>query len=241
MAERHSRQRRGLSRLGGQRGVEGAEPGSQILVLGLGRFGGAVAQELLALGFEVLGADADERRVQDHADVLTHVVQADTTDITVLRQLGGADFPSAIVGIGTDIEASILTTAALSDLGVRNIWAKAVTEAHGRILDRVGADHVVFPEHDMGQRVAHLVSGRVLDWFQLDENFAMVETGVPQKFVGCTLAETGLRARFGLTVVCVKPAGKGFTYATPETVLGEGDVVVVAGPPERAEWFAHMS
>lgn len=217
------------------------ETRTQILVVGLGRFGQALAQELVSLGFEVLGVDADERPVQENADVLTHVVQADTTDSAVLRQIGAADFDSAIVGIGTDIEASILTTAALSDLGVPNIWAKAVTEAHGRILERIGAHHVVFPEHDMGQRVAHRVSGRVLDWFHLDENFAMVETAVPREFVGATLAETGLRNRFGLTVVCVKPVGMGFTYATPETVLNEGDVVVVAGSPERAEWFAHMS
>jgi trk system potassium uptake protein TrkA len=145
------------------------------------------------------------------------------------------------VGIGTNVEASILTTAALVDLGVPNIWAKAVTEAHGRILERVGAHHVVFPEHDMGQRVAHLVSGRMLDWFQLDQDFAMVETVVPRQFVGVSLGESGLRDRFGLTVVCVKPQGQGFTYATADTRLAEGDVLVVAGPPGSAERFAHMT
>jgi trk system potassium uptake protein TrkA len=218
-----------------------AEAGSQILLIGLGRFGSALAQELVALGFEVLGVDADGRIVQDHADLLTHVVQADTTDTEALRQLGAGDFPGAVVGIGTNVEASILTTAALADLGVPNIWAKAVTDSHGRILERVGADHVVFPEHDMGQRVAHLVSGRVLDWFELDENFAMVETVVPREFVGTTLGESALRARFGLTVVCVKPVDQGFTYATAETRLAEGDVLVVAGAPDQAEKFAHMS
>jgi trk system potassium uptake protein TrkA len=211
------------------------------LLIGLGRFGSALAQELVTLGFEVLGVDADARIVQDHAELLTHVLQADTTDMAALRQLGAADFPSAVVGIGTNVEASILTTAALADLGVPNIWAKAVTDSHGRILERVGADHVVFPENDMGQRVAHLVSGRVLDWFQLDENFAMVETVVPREYVGTTLGESGLRDRFGLTVVCVKPVGEGFTYATAETRLTEGDVLVVAGPPDEAEKFAHMS
>lgn len=217
------------------------QPGSQILVLGLGRFGGALAEELVELGFEVLGVDVDDRLVQAHAEELTHVVQADTTDAAVLRQLGAAEFHSAVVGIGTNVEASILTTAALVDLGVPNIWAKAVTESHGRILERVGANHVVFPEHDMGQRVAHLVSGRMLDWFQLDENFTLVETTVPEEFVGQTLGESGVRARFGLTVVCVKPAGQGFTYATAETVLAAGDVLVVAGRPDQAEAFAHMS
>ena len=213
----------------------------QILVIGLGRFGSALACELEELGFEVLGVDVDGRRVQEHADRLTHVVQASTTDSAVLAQLGAADFDSAVVGIGTDIEASILTTAALDDLGVANIWAKAVTRPHGRILGRIGAHHVVFPEHDMGQRVAHLVTGRVLDWFQLDESFAMVETEAPAELLGRSLADAEVRARYGVTVVCVKPSGQGFTYATADTVLAEGDILVVAGPTRDAEAFARLA
>lgn len=208
--------------------------------MGLGRFGSALAQELTALDFEVLGVDADARLVASHAELLTHVVEADSTDAATLRQLGAQDFGTAVVGIGTDIEASILTTGALADLGVPDIWAKAVTDAHGRILERVGAHHVVFPEHDMGQRVAHLVGGRVLDWFQLDEHFAMVETEAPSVLAGRTLAEADLRARYGVTVVYVKSAGAGFTHATAETVLRPGDVLVVAGPTSDVEDFAHL-
>jgi trk system potassium uptake protein len=215
--------------------------GSQILVVGLGRFGSALAQELVGLGFEVLGVDGSARRVQEQAEHLTHVVEADTTDPAVLRQLGAADFQTAVVGIGTDVEASILTTSGLVDLGVPSIWAKAVTESHGRILERIGAHHVVFPEHDMGQRVAHLVTGRVLDWFQLDESFAIVETGVPANLVGKTLAEAAIRARHGVTVVSVKPVGQGFTYATADTVLAEGDLLVIAGTPREAEAFAQLT
>lgn len=214
--------------------------GSQILVVGLGRFGSALAQELVSLGFEVLGVDGSARRVQEESEHLTHVVEADTTDPAVLRQLGAADFQTAVVGIGTDVEASILTTAGLVDLGVPSIWAKAVTESHGRILERVGAHHVVFPEHDMGQRVAHLVTGRVLDWFQLDESFAIVETGVPAGLVGKTLADAAIRARHGVTVVSVKPVGEGFTYATADTVLAAGDLLVIAGTPREAEAFAQL-
>lgn len=213
----------------------------QILVIGLGRFGSALAQELVAAGFEVLGVDTSDRLVQEHADVLTHVVQADTTETRTLRQLGVADLRTAVVGIGTDVEASILTTSGLVDLGVATIWAKAVSEAHGRILERVGAHHVVFPEHDMGKRVAHLVTGGVLDWFQLDPGFAMVETTAPEELIGRTLAESGIRARYGVTVVCVKPSGEPFTYATPDTTLAEGDILVVAGASEDAETFAHLS
>src|SRR3546814_8829154 len=104
--------------------------------------------------------------------------------------------------IGSDIEASILDTAALEDLGVANIWAKAVTKAHGRILERVGAHHVIYPEHDMGHRVAHLLGGRMIDWLQLDEQFALVETVVPRTLAGQTLQDVGVRAAYGVTVVC---------------------------------------
>ena len=210
------------------------------MVIGLGRFGGAVAAELIELGFEVLGIDADADLVQHFADVLTHAVQADATSEEVLNQLGIPDFAHAVVGIGTDIEASVLATAALADLGIANIWAKAITSAHGRILERVGAHHVVFPEQDMGHRLAHLVAGGIIDWFQLDDDFAMVETVVPGQLVGRSLGEIGLRARFDLTVVCVKQPGKGFTYATPETVPEPGAVLVVAGSIKKAEEFAHL-
>lgn len=213
----------------------------QVLVVGLGRFGSALAKELVALGMEVLGVDADGRTVQQHADDLTHVVQADSTDPEALRQLAAGDFTSAVVGIGTDLEASILTTAALADLGVGTIWAKAVSDAHARILERVGADRVVLPESDMGRRVAHRLTGRTLDWFQLDDQFAMVETVVPKEMVGRSLGEVGVRARYGITVVAIKPAGGAFTYATAETVPGAGDVVVVSGPTAQVQAFAELT
>ena len=223
-----------------RRRARAASTGHPVLVIGLGRFGGAVATELVSLGFEVLGVDDNAERVQHFADVLTHVLEADTTSDAVLRQIGAADFRIAVVAIGTDIEASILTTAALADLGVPTIWAKAVTEAHGRILQRIGADHVVFPEHEMGERVAHQVGGGVVDWFQLDAEFAIVEAVAPPELIGRSLAQIGVRARYGVTVVCIKPAGGHFTYATADTVVDRGDVLVVAGPTARAEAFAQL-
>jgi len=229
------------SRFTRNRKAPAAAAGTEVLVVGLGRFGSAVAAELTHLGFEVLGVDADARRVQFMADELTHAVQADTTSVEVLEQLGARDFDNAVVGIGSDIEASILTTAALADAGVPNIIAKAVTDAHGRILERVGAHTVVYPEKEMGRRVAHLVGGSIIDWFQLDPNFAMVETLAPEETLGQTLADLGLRARYGVTVVCVKPGDEGFTYATADTVLEKGDVLVVAGPSMACEAFARMS
>jgi len=211
-----------------------------VLVVGLGRFGSALAGTLMDLGHEVLGVDADPANVQRNAELLTHVVEADATDEEAMRQLGAGEFGRAVVGIGTDLEASILTTAVLDGLGVPDIWAKAVTVPHGRILERVGAHHVVFPEHDMGRRVAHLVTGRMIEFVQLDEGFALVELRPPSQLVGRSLAEAQVRSRHGVTVVCVKPEGGSFTYATPETVPGPNDVLVVAGETSRVERFAEL-
>jgi trk system potassium uptake protein TrkA len=212
----------------------------QVLVIGLGRFGSAIARTLEALGHEVLGVDSRGRVVQELAGELTHVVEADSTSLEAMKQLGAGDFERAIVGIGTDLEASILTTGVLVDLGITNIWAKAVTVAHGRILERVGAHHVVFPEHDMGRRVAHLVTGRMIEFVQLDEGFALVELKPPKQIVGRSLADAQVRSRHGVTVVCIKPEGGSFTYATPETVPGPDDILVVAGETDKAEGFADL-
>ena len=212
----------------------------EFLVIGLGRFGGGLAGTLVGMGHQVLGVDADPNQVQALSGLLTHVVEADSTSEEAMRQLGAGDFATAVVAIGTDIEASILTTAVLADLGVPRIVAKAVTEPHGRILERVGAHRVVFPERDMGVRVGHSLAGSILDYFQLDPGFALVETAAPRELLGKTLADAEVRRRYGITVVCVKPRGGSFTYATPDTVGREGDVLVVAGETRRAEAFGEL-
>ena len=215
-------------------------PDTGVLVVGLGRFGTALATTLVDLGHEVLGVDADAENVQRTADLLTHVVEADATDEDVMRQLGAGEFGRAVVGIGTDLEASILTTSVLAGLEVPDIWAKAITVPHGRILERVGAHHVVFPEHDMGRRVAHLVTGRMLEFVALDQGFALVKLKPPKQVVGRSLGDTQVRSRYGVTVVCIKPRGGSFTYATQETVPGPDDVLVVAGETDRVEGFAKL-
>jgi trk system potassium uptake protein len=211
-----------------------------VLVLGLGRFGGALARTLTELGGEVLGVDEDPRVVQDFSGRITHAAEADSTDIEALRQLGVNDFSRAVVAMGAK-ESSILTTAILVDLGVDEIWAKAVTEAHGKILERVGAHHVVFPERDVGERLAHVVAGRIIDFLELDPGFALVKTKPPAAIVGKALGETGVRKRFGITVVCIKPEGEAFTYATQDTVVGPNDILVVAGATRAAEGFGRMT
>jgi trk system potassium uptake protein len=213
-----------------------------VAVIGLGRFGSALALELTSLGTEVLGIDTDAKVVQGLSGQLPHVVAADSTDIEALRQLGITDFNRAVVAIGTDIQASILTTSLLTELEVADIWAKAISRQHGRILHRVGAHHVVLPEHDMGERVAHLLTGRMLDYIEVDQDFAMVKTKPPRDIVSVPLRETRVRARYGVTIVAVKSQAQGaratFTYATPETVLMYGDIILVVGRIKDVERFA---
>jgi len=213
---------------------------NEVLVVGLGRFGSALGVTLEHLGYEVLGVDADAEVVQQMANSLTYVVEADATNSAALEQIGAADFECAVVCISDDIEASILSVAALHDLGINSIWAKAITRSHGRILRRVGADAVVYPEHDMGVRVAHMVTGRMIDYIELDPGFVLVETLVPKEAQGKTLLDAQLRAKYNVTVVCIKPHGQNFTYATPDTMMNEGDILLIAGETQSAERFANI-
>lgn len=200
-----------------------------VVVIGLGRFGGAIAQELTRRGTEVLAIDQSPKLVQSLSGQLTRVVAADCTDADTLRELAVDEFYRGVVAVGTDIEASILITSLLVELEVNDIWAKAVSAHHGRILERVGAHHVVFPELEAGQRVAHLVSGQVLDYLQVDDDFAIAKVRPPRAFVGVPLGETQLRSKYRVTVVAVKSVGQEFTYAAADTVLGYDDVVLISG------------
>ena len=209
-----------------------------VVVIGLGRFGGSVAESLLNLGHEVLGIDTDARIVQDWSDRLTHVAQADSTDTDTLQQLGVQDFPRAVVGIGTNLETSVLTVLTLAEIGVPEIWAKATNVKHGKILSRVGARHVIYPESEMGERVAHLITGRMLDYIEFDDGFAIAKVRAPKEAVGRSLSDIGLRSKWGITVVGTKLPGQDFTYARPETVVPEGSILIVAGDTGKVEHFA---
>lgn len=215
-----------------------ARGGRTVLVVGLGRFGLALAQELDSLGHEVLAIDDRERVIQANAHLVTHAVTGDATDPDTLVSLGVADMTHAVVAIGNNIEASILCTAALADLGVADIWAKALTQPHASILQRVGATNVVFPERDMGIRVAHQVTGQIIDYLELDDDFALAETRAPAAEIGKTLLEARLRDRHQVTVVSVKPDGGTFTHATADTVLRAGDLLLITGAKAAVERFA---
>jgi len=209
-----------------------------VLVVGLGRFGAAIADALGRMGHEVLAVERNPKIVQEWSGRLTHVVEADATNPEALQQLGVKDFGIAVVGVGTSIEASVLATANLVDLGVKQIWAKAITAAHGRILERIGAHHVVYPEADAGERVAHLVSGKLLDYIEFDDGFAIVKMRPPRETQGFTLGESGIRQKYGVTVVGVKSPGQDFTYARPETKVSSHDLLIVSGHSQLIEKFA---
>jgi trk system potassium uptake protein TrkA len=211
---------------------------SPVLVVGLGRFGSSLALSLVEGGREVLAVDASAERVQHYADRLTHVVQVDTTDEEAMQQLGASDFAQAIVAIGSDIEASVLSTALLVDLGVPEIWGKAISREHGRILERIGAHHVVYPEADMGERVAHLVSGAMLDYIRFDEEFALAKLVADESLSGAPLGDLGLRASFGITVVGIRPPNGTFTYADRQTEIAPGSLIAVAGRITDVDKFA---
>ncbi len=220
--------------------VEKIAHDAPVLVIGLGRFGAGAAGQLDRLGREVLAVDESAGLVQKWAERVTHAVQADARSIDALRQIGAQDFSVAVVAVGSSIEASVLITANLVDLAVPQIWAKAISTSHGKILARIGANHVIYPEAEAGERVAHLVSGRMLDFIEFDDDFAMVKMYPPKPVRGIPLSESNIRKRFGITVVGVKSPGDEFTYATPQTVITNHDLIIVSGKSAAIEKFAAL-
>ena len=212
-----------------------------VLVIGLGRFGSAVARSLVQLGHDVLAVDERADIVQKYASEFTHVVAADTTDTEALRQIGAEQFDRAVIGIGTDIEASVLTVLSVVELDIEEVWAKAISAKHARILESVGATHVIRPESAMGERVAHMVTGAMIDYIEFDDGFAIARTRAPEISWDQTLEETGLRRKFGVTVVGVKRRGEDFTYARPETSITRSDELIVSGPTTKVENFCALT
>lgn len=211
-----------------------------VAVIGLGRFGRALAAELMATGTEVLGIDTDEEIVQSLNGELTQVVRADTTKEDVLRQLAVDAFDRVVVAIGSDIQSSILTTSILLRMGIPHIWAKAVSDAHGQILTQLGVAHVIFPEHDMGRRVAHLVRGAALDYIEVDADYAIVKMGPNRIVEGKRLGDTNLRQQYGVTVMAVRREGTAWCNADADTVIAAGDTILIAGPIKKAEAFGQL-
>ena len=216
-----------------------AEAGS-VAVIGLGRFGRALALELMAGGTEVLGIDLDEDLVQSLNGELTQVVRADSTKREALEQLAVDEFDRVVVAIGGDVSASILTCSVLLSMDIPAIWAKAVTDQHGLILEQLGVHKVIYPEKDMGRKVAHLVRGAALDFIEIAPGYAMVKAPAPSSIQDAPLGETGLRRSHGVTVAAFQHAGDPWDNADNRTVLHAGDTILVVGKTRDAEAFAQL-
>lgn len=209
-------------------------------VIGLGRFGRAVALTLAETGADVLVVDKEEQRVQELANDVTHAVQADTTDESVVAGLGLRNFDVVVVAIGADLHASILTTLTLKDLGVPYIVAKAASEQHGRVLEKVGADMVVRPEREMGERVAHaLTDVNVMDYIELAPGFSVVEIVSPRESHGKTLEQLNWGARLGVNIVAIKRGEEVKAAPGAQDVIEPGDVLVAVGPDEGLRKVEH--
>ena len=189
------------------------------LVIGLGRFGTAVAATLDRLGREVLAVEHNPNTVRQWSGRIP-LIEADATDMEALEQLGATEFGTAVVGVASSLEASVLITSNLVELGIGQIWAKAISATHGRILHRIGANHVVYPEYDAGQRAAHLVSGRMLDYIEMEKNgFSIIKMRPPHELHGFTIGQSKVRSRYGVTVFGLMSPGEPFEYATPDTLV----------------------
>lgn len=205
-----------------------------VLVVGLGRFGTAAALELMALGHEVLAVDVDERLVNDVAPNVTHAVEVDASDEDALRSIGAGEFGHAIVAISGVTEASIFATMALRNLGVRNIIAKAATTLHGSILERVGADRVVYPEREMGTRVAHSLSiPNIEDYLDVAPRFGIVKVRPPASFIGRTLRELDLAGRLSLTPIALRRGDNVTVNPHRDERIGDRDELILIGRDDR--------
>ena len=205
----------------------------QFAVIGLGRFGTSIAQSLYNMGHDVLAVDLAEERVNSIMKDVTHVVQLDSTNERALRSLGLDNFDVVIVSIGQDVQASILTTLILKELGCKNIVAKARTELHGKVLSKIGANRVVYPEWDMGVRVAHnLASANILDYIELSDDYSILEVKAPREMWGKTLQELDLRAKKGVSVLAIKQDAEVNVSPGARDRVEEGSIMVLVGRNE---------
>jgi trk system potassium uptake protein TrkA len=213
--------------------IKKAKVNKQFAIIGLGRFGSNMAKALHKMGYEVLAIDKNMQRVQEFSDEVTHVVQADSTDEVALMALGIRNFDVVVVAIGEDVQANIMTTLQLKEIGVNYIVATARNQLHVKLLEKIGANRIVSPERDMARRVAYnLASTSVMDYIELSPNFSIVEISAPKAFQNQTLAESNIRAKYGINVVAIKRDDKIIISPMPSEVIRAGDVVIVVGSNE---------
>jgi trk system potassium uptake protein len=206
-----------------------------VLVIGLGRFGAEAAVGLHRLGHKVVAIEKNPHRAESFTDQLDRVVVGDSCQPQIIEASRASTYKFAVIGIGKSVEASVLTAGNLIDAGVPSIWAKAFSLEHARILERIGVQHVVRPDVDSGRRVAHLVNGRLQDYIEFDDGYAIVKMTPPRETIGFTLAQSAIRTRYGVTVIGVKAPGEDFTHAVPETKVTAKHTLIVSGPSDLLE------
>ena len=208
----------------------------QIAVLGLGRFGRSLAKSLEDMGHEVLGVDANEEIVDEMSEVLTNAVQANVQEENALRQLGITNFDVVVVSIGGDIQASIMTTMLLKEMGVPYIVCKVTTDLHAKIVSKLGADRVIFPERDMGIRLARSIANSdILEFIELSSEHSMLEIHTPQDWAEHTIIESNVRARYGIYIVAIRRCDEMIVTPGPSETLHKGDILIVIGSNDQLE------
>ena len=200
------------------------------VVIGCGRFGTSVAKTLYSLGNEVLAIDRSEELIQEISDEVTHAVQADVMDETVLKDLGLRNFDVAVISIGSDLEASIMATLIAKELGIKRVIAKAQSELHGKVLYKIGADKVIFPERDMGVRVAHnLTSTNILDFIELSPDYSILEITALKEWEDKSLAQLKLSTKYGINVMAIKRGSNFMVSPNGESIIEKDNILVVIG------------
>jgi trk system potassium uptake protein TrkA len=202
----------------------------EFVVIGLGRFGGSIVRELIEQGADVMAIDKDHERVDEFASIATQAVVADTTDESVLKSLGVRNFEHVIVAIGENIQASILTTLMLKEIGVKKITVKAQNDYHAKVLNKIGADKVVHPERDMGIRIAHnILSNNVLDYLELSDEHSIMEIKANEKLAGYTLIELDIRAKYGINIVAIKRGDDIIVSPQADVDIEREDILIIIG------------
>lgn len=212
----------------------------QFAVIGLGRFGSSLIKELVAMGHEVLAIDTDEEKVDDFVDIATHAVQADSTDENVLKKLGITNFDIVVVSIGQNLQANILTVITLKEMGVKKVIAKARTALHGKVLEKIGTDVVIYPERDMAIKLAHSFVHNVMNQIDLSSEYSIVEILAPKEFVNKSLAQMEVRTRMNVAVIAIKHDDDISVPPDPDQIIHERDILVVAGENRNINKITEM-
>jgi trk system potassium uptake protein len=213
----------------------------QYAVIGLGRFGTSVARRLHEAGQEVLGIDENEERVEDAELFVTHAVVADTTEEKALTSIGISNFDCVIVAIGNDMQSSILTVSLLKEMGIKKVIAKALGKRHGQVLEKVGADWVIYPERDMGERVANqLLSPNMLNYIELSKEHSLEEIKIPSKMAEKSLRDLDIRAKYNVSVIAIVREGEIIISPSPDQIIHKGDLLVMIGNKEDISRFSNI-